>query len=423
MRLVTLLLCILTGSAAYIFHLGNTNHKPDLFGIADILIQNNSPAPLPLYSKNNSQRVVHMLAPGEAIPFLYTGTTGKWFYGRLANQEVIFKDEHRAMAIRVKDLVFPLLQLRDNSAYASAFMFCCFAGLNINARRKRKQTSRLQEQAAQEAAYRQKALANENIKLKQKVAELENTQHTREQYSLQEKQQLLAMFEAQKRQLHMSIEREAEKRTNVKLSEMQASLDRINSGFESLKETHRKCIEDCKIFDIDFQSSDYENILKGRKFEIYFARQILENPDMEILEWTSDKGFENGIRVKANGNPDFVIGYKQQKFAVECKYRSSHFRRNGVQDSISWCSSWQNQRYRQFGEERGIRVYLALGCHDLPEQPQLTYFVEHQTLIDLSKPVTINNNDQLLVSQARISRYLLPATQFPTKILDIISED
>ena len=145
--------------------------------------------------------------------------------------------------------------------------------------------------------------------------------------------------------------------------------------------------------------------MKGRRFEIFFAKSVTRDPDFKILEWTSDKGFEQGIYVASNGHPDFVFVYQDNfKIAIECKYRSKAV--SASDDLYSWGSSYQIQRYSKFGSERKIKVLLALGICGNPQEPESCYLAEISHLKSRSTLHEFNNRQQqYVVSEGAITDY------------------
>ncbi len=246
-------------------------------------------------------------------------------------------------------------------------------------------------------SYRIQASANAEItelnsQLKQKnnnVVSLARKVNQQQQLHQNSLELMKAEFEQKRVAFVKKVEQESVQRTHVQLVEIQDSYDRLYAQYEDLKQTHdRFKLESC-LFDVNFDGAKYESLLKGRKFEIFFAKQLLEvSNDFEILQWTSDKGVENGIKVKNNGDPDFLISYKGQKqFAVECKYRGGLF--DPDEDvkprRVSWGAEYQAKRYKLYQRENRVPVFVALALKGEPDLPEKCYLVELKQLCEISR--------------------------------------
>lgn len=214
--------------------------------------------------------------------------------------------------------------------------------------------------------------------------------------------------------LRNAIEAESEKRVNVKVAEMQRSYDALNSKYIAL-------IDEAKILDIDFKGIAYKNILNGRKFEIFVAKSLLANNQFEILQWTSDKGFQSDISVAAHGNPDFEVKRADGKlFAIECKYRSVSYFQSESDEDISWATDKQAKRYRNFGRNQKMPVYIALGFKGDAENPECNYVINLEHLFYLSIPTKVEHVKkdelQMIVGQPQIYNYLVKDQNFSSLI-------
>lgn len=65
-----------------------------------------------------------------------------------------------------------------------------------------------------------------------------------------------------------------------------------------------------------------EELLKGREFEDYVLSlfNLKEGDKIILQEWQGDKSY-GMILPENNSNPDFIFRYRQNEFAVECKWR------------------------------------------------------------------------------------------------------
>jgi hypothetical protein len=180
------------------------------------------------------------------------------------------------------------------------------------------------------------------------------------------------------------------------------------------------------VFDVDFDSGNYENLLKGRLYEIFFAKRLLENSSFEILRWTSDKGFEQGVKVKSNGDPDFLIQYGADLiFAVECKYRSNYYAKQKPK-KIEWGYTWQCDRYKAFQHEENTPVFLALGLEGKPDKPKHNYLVSLDYLYSKSDGYHWQNNEsndeqQVVLLTDVFDRYIKIRDEFSMKALELVN--
>ena len=67
---------------------------------------------------------------------------------------------------------------------------------------------------------------------------------------------------------------------------------------------------------VDLEGSNIDGLVKGRLFELFAANIWNEDNDTTIEDWTSDKGIFEGVYVKSNGNPDFLLSFAGKEIAV-----------------------------------------------------------------------------------------------------------
>lgn len=177
---------------------------------------------------------------------------------------------------------------------------------------------------------------------------------------------------------------------------MQDSYDRLYKKYEQK-------ISEAKELGIDFYDKNYDNILIGRRYELFVAKSLVKDNKFKILEWTPDKGFEANIPVKSNFNPDLVISDAEDRIiAIECKFRSKFFFKT-KNNEISWSYEKQVGRYRGFSSERNIPVFIALGLFDEPTDPKYHYLVDMEMLYSRSRTEEVNSgNFQLIVEWKNI---------------------
>jgi len=140
-----------------------------------------------------------------------------------------------------------------------------------------------------------------------------------------------------------------------------------------------------------------EELLKGREFEDYVLSMfnLQEGDELILLEWQGDKSY-GMILPKNNSNPDFVFRYRQNEFAVECKWREK-LSRNLGKDLFP---PRRIENYKHFSEVRHIPVTIILGVGGEPCNPELLY------KIPLEEIVSITSGNQ------SIDDYLYPLLSF-----------
>ena len=140
-----------------------------------------------------------------------------------------------------------------------------------------------------------------------------------------------------------------------------------------------------------------EQLLKGREFEDYVLNRfnIQEDGDLILQEWQGDKSY-GMIRPENNSNPDFVFRYKQDEFAVECKWREK-LSRDWDKDLFP---TRRIENYRHFSEVRHMPVTIILGVGGEPCNPEFLY------KIPLEEVISITSGHQSIVD------YLYPLLSF-----------
>jgi len=105
----------------------------------------------------------------------------------------------------------------------------------------------------------------------------------------------------------------------------------------------------------------------GYDFEKYVV-ELFPKEYYELINWQSDK-FHKGIYPTSNLNPDLLYKRKNTKnskntFAIECKFRSSI-----NSGSIKIAEEYKLKQYLDFGKEKSIPIFIALGIGGLPSEP------------------------------------------------------
>ena len=140
-----------------------------------------------------------------------------------------------------------------------------------------------------------------------------------------------------------------------------------------------------------------EELLKGREFEDYVLSlfNLQEGDELILQEWQGDKSY-GMIQPENNSNPDFVFRYRQNEFAVECKWRE-RLSRDWGKDLFP---TRKIENYKHFSEVRHMPVTIILGVGGEPCNPELLY------KIPLEEIVSITSGDQSIVD------YLYPLLSF-----------
>ena len=117
------------------------------------------------------------------------------------------------------------------------------------------------------------------------------------------------------------------------------------------------------------KTNDDENKEKGSQFENYMIDFFHTNDEMVLESKVSDY-HKNGKSAKDNQTPDLKMSYKNKKFAVECKYRTSF-----IDNKITWAKEYQVKNYFNFEKETSQKVFIAIGIGGTAEKPEEVYFV------------------------------------------------
>lgn len=392
-----------------------------------VYVVNTSDKPLMLYSaKRPKGKPIDRLKSGATFLYQYAGSSGSWWYGIKGNRSVVLKRSQKELAFKVAGIVIPFSYIAWGLSLLvglSSF-FYIFKQIMNNIRHKSSLSARLSMENYRLRAELAKADSvnhHERQALKQQAARADANYMSlyrrqgeeKNKFDIArntEKRRLEAAFKRKEKEWLDKVNEESLTRQNVHVKDMQDSYSRLNNAYQELKEDHDRIKSEGLVFDINFDGERYESILKGRQFEIFFANQLMLDSNFEILEWTSDKGTENEIYVSSNGNPDFLFQYdKRFKFAVECKYRGKFFEdyRN-KQDTIQWANVTQADRYKLFGTQRQVPVFIALGFLGKATAPLHTYLPSLNTLLGKSYEydISMSKTPLLLVLPESLSSNL-----------------
>ena len=144
-----------------------------------------------------------------------------------------------------------------------------------------------------------------------------------------------------------------------------------------------------------------EELLKGREFEDYVLSlfNLQDGSELVLQEWQGDKSY-GMIMPENNSNPDFVFRYRQNEFAVECKWREK-LSRDWGKDLFP---SKKIGGYKHFSEVRQMPVTIILGVGGEPCNPELLY------KIPLEGVISITSGSQSIVD------YLCPSLSFDVSL-------
>lgn len=180
-----------------------------------------------------------------------------------------------------------------------------------------------------------------------------------------------------KEQARIEVDKMEKRVYTASLASMRESLAELNALYE-------KTIRDGRVFDVDFKHEKFENMLKGRKFEICMADYFEKKLGMTIVNWSPDKGLLNGNWVESNLHPDLLLRSKSgELFAVECKYRGQIVKRCEEawhEDCVEWASTSQAIRYSVHSKENGLPVWVAIGLQGDASSPQQIFMAQIESL-------------------------------------------
>ena len=115
-----------------------------------------------------------------------------------------------------------------------------------------------------------------------------------------------------------------------------------------------------------------DDLLKGREFEDHVLELlgVANNDRLTLKEWRSDKSLP-GIYPEGNSNPDLVLEYDGQPFAIECKWRS-HMPQDISKELLP---PDRVALFAKYSQKNKLPVFLLLGIGGLPSDPDLLYLV------------------------------------------------
>jgi hypothetical protein len=181
----------------------------------------------------------------------------------------------------------------------------------------------------------------------------------------------------------------------------------------SLKEKYNDAEKKAAILGVDLNDSNIDNLVKGRLFELFAAKTWDGDYRTEIDDWTPDKGFNENIFIKSNGNPDFVVSFidSRKVVAVECKYRS----RFNQAVFVNFGEEKIINRYKKYEAEKNITVFILLGVGGVAEQPENLYLL---TLDEIDKIKHIDKYENVSTTRKKIDPYEISKNRIITHLFE-----
>lgn len=140
-----------------------------------------------------------------------------------------------------------------------------------------------------------------------------------------------------------------------------------------------------------------EEWLKGREFEDYVLSlfNFQEGGKLVLQEWQGDKSL-GVIQPENNSNPDFVLRYDQEEFAIECKWREK-LKKNLNKDLFP---ANRIENYQLFSKSRNMPVTIILGLGGEPSNPDSLYRIPLESLTSI------------ISGAVSITKFLIPVSAF-----------
>ena len=190
------------------------------------------------------------------------------------------------------------------------------------------------------------------------------------------------------------IDKECRARQNISIGEMNESNERLE-----------QLIKDAITFDFPIHHENYDNLLKGREFEICLAK-MLSKDTLRIHAWTPDKGIYNNIKVESNNHPDLIVKtIDNQKIAIECKFRSrigSWLNDKEYPNHIILFNYAQYKAYERFKEAENMPVFIALGIGGNAQSPDNIYLINLDDIPEQAKYIEANIGSDKKISKLYI---------------------
>lgn len=142
---------------------------------------------------------------------------------------------------------------------------------------------------------------------------------------------------------------------------------------------------------------DFEPQEKGRAFENY-TQNLFDSMYYTQLDKRSDNQ-HRGRFAASSSYPDFEYRYEFKGsyavFAVESKYRSKLY-----QDGVLLCKNYTFKKYKEFRENKKMKVFIFIGMYGDPNDPDELYLVD---LDELQSP---------MIKVTELQKYKQPKGEF-----------
>lgn len=344
MKHLFVLISLLLAAASYGIYLSDTKYSNEFSENVPrpLFVKNISSHALDLYPESpDIDTVVATFEVSEIARFRYQGKTGQRIYIYKRGEVLSIRDGGTEKGVSLfsnflsLQSVWRVLLLMAVFSAGLYFIALIVATKQKNKQRKKSEELSLENERLKHAIAEAK---NKNTQLNHHIIEkdrvlrkeeqrvnalqVQNSQKSQAledqiQRDAQQRNRLIEQYE-QKLYSSESLQKQFEHKAKVTVSELETSLKDLETEMEKLQ-------QDIRTFDIDYKDPRFNGILKGRMFEIYIAKILVEEFGCEILEWTPDKGFLHKLKVKQNGNPDLVFKtVSGVEFAIECKFRSGY---------------------------------------------------------------------------------------------------
>ncbi len=185
--------------------------------------------------------------------------------------------------------------------------------------------------------------------------------------------------ERKQREIEVFFYHKVEKELATLASAYQNNMAEMERTIISLKEKYSYAEKNARILGVNLNDSKIDGLVKGRLFELFAAKIWDGDYRTTIVDWTPDKGFNENIYIRSNGNPDFVVSDTQthKVVAVECKFRG-RFNIDKKTNKAIWIRFGEKtafNRYRKYQIEKNIIVFLLFGVGGVAEQPDNLYLL------------------------------------------------
>lgn len=150
---------------------------------------------------------------------------------------------------------------------------------------------------------------------------------------------------------------------------------KVKMANEPIQSNERTIIQEEKLSSKETFTTEGEElaIKKGKEFEEFVVSKF-DTKYFRLIDWRGDKG-SNGVYAESNGYPDLLYSFNhksyENKFAVECKFRQSY----SAKGTVTIAQGYQINKYREFGIQNNVKVYIVLGVGGQPIEPSELFII------------------------------------------------